>query len=53
MCLQVEIVEDLATQESPMHALNELQSRRTMESHYGRLPEGTGSKPSGTYAKPC
>ncbi|KAF7791236.1 hypothetical protein EIP86_002250 [Pleurotus ostreatoroseus] len=49
----IEIVEDLASQESPTHALNELQSRRTMESHHGKLEEGSGSQSSGTYAKPC
>ena len=50
---QVEIVEDLASQDSPVHALNELQSRRTAERHHGKLEEGSGSKSSGTYAKPC
>lgn len=36
-----------------MHALNELQSRRTMEQHHGKLEEGSGSTSNGTYAKPC
>ena len=46
-------MEDLASQESPVHALNELQSRRTIEAHHGKLEKGAGRKPTGTYAKPC
>ncbi|OBZ75863.1 Glutamate decarboxylase 5 [Grifola frondosa] len=49
----IEVVESLAKQDSPMHALNMLQSRLTVEGHHGTLDPGSGSKPSGTYAKPC
>ncbi|KAI0747902.1 glutamate decarboxylase [Daedaleopsis nitida] len=49
----VEVVESLAKQDSPVHALAALNGRKTVEGHHGRLEEGSGSKPSGTYAKQC
>ncbi|OSD08077.1 glutamate decarboxylase [Trametes coccinea BRFM310] len=50
----VEVVENLAKDDSPMHALTVLGStRKTVESHHGRLEKGSGSKPSGTYSRQC
>ncbi|TFK90948.1 glutamate decarboxylase [Polyporus arcularius HHB13444] len=49
----LEVVESLAEEDSPVHALNALKSRKTVEGHHGRLEEGSGSKSSGTYAKQC
>ncbi|KAI0372007.1 glutamate decarboxylase [Pilatotrama ljubarskyi] len=49
----LEVVEGLAKEDTPMHALTALQSRKTVEHHHGRLEEGSGSKPSGTYARQC
>lgn len=49
----LEVTEGLAKADSPMHALNNLQSRSTVEGHHGKLDEGSGSKSSGTYAKQC
>ena len=50
---QIEVVESLAQEDSPVHALNALKSRKTVEGHHGRLEEGSGSKSNGTYAKQC
>ncbi|KAI0807243.1 glutamate decarboxylase [Fomes fomentarius] len=49
----IEIVESLTKEDSPVHALSALQSRKTVEGHHGRLEEGSGSKSNGTYAKQC
>ncbi|KAH9951359.1 glutamate decarboxylase [Amylocystis lapponica] len=49
----IEVVEGLAEQDSPTHALNALQSRRTVEGSHGKMDEGSGSKSNGTYAKQC
>ncbi|KAH9842914.1 glutamate decarboxylase [Rhodofomes roseus] len=49
----IEVTENLAKTDSPMHALNTLQQRKTVEGHHGKLEEGSGSKSSGTYAKQC
>ena len=51
--LQIEVVQGLVKEDTPVHALNALQSRKTVEGHHGRLEPGSGSKPSGTYAKQC
>ncbi|TFY54897.1 hypothetical protein EVJ58_g8585, partial [Rhodofomes roseus] len=44
----IEVTENLAKTDSPMHALNTLQQRKTVEGHHGKLEEGSGSKSSGT-----
>ncbi|RPD65905.1 glutamate decarboxylase [Lentinus tigrinus ALCF2SS1-7] len=49
----IEVVEGLAKDDSPIHALNALKGRKTVEGHHGRLEEGSGSKPSGTFARQC
>ncbi|PCH38351.1 glutamate decarboxylase [Wolfiporia cocos MD-104 SS10] len=49
----IEVVESLAKDDSPTHALNALSQRKTVEGHHGKLDEGSGSKSSGTYAKQC
>ncbi|PSR88902.1 hypothetical protein PHLCEN_2v5051 [Hermanssonia centrifuga] len=49
----VEIAEDLASSDSPTHALNQLQSNKSAEQHHGKLQKGEGSSSNGTYAKPC
>ncbi|KAH9946302.1 glutamate decarboxylase [Epithele typhae] len=49
----IEIVEGLVQQDSPVHALSALAARKTTEGHHGTLGQGSGSKPSGTYAKQC
>ncbi|EIW55667.1 glutamate decarboxylase [Trametes versicolor FP-101664 SS1] len=49
----IEVMEGLAKADSPMHALAVLGGRKSVESHHGRLEEGSGSKPSGTYARQC
>ena len=36
-----------------VRALAALEGNRSTEAHHGKLPEGHGSKSSGTYAKPC
>ncbi|KAH9934900.1 glutamate decarboxylase [Fomitopsis serialis] len=41
-----EVTENLAKTDSPMHALNSLKERKTLD-------QGSGSKSSGTYAKQC
>lgn len=46
-------MESLTKSDTPMHALNALQSRKTVEGHHGKLDDGSGSKSSGTYAKQC
>ncbi len=50
---QLEVVEGLVETDSPVHALNALKSRKTVEGHHGRLEEGSGSKSNGTYARQC
>ncbi|RDX48375.1 glutamate decarboxylase [Lentinus brumalis] len=49
----LEVVEGLVETDSPVHALNALKSRKTVEGHHGRLEEGSGSKSNGTYARQC
>jgi len=49
----IEVTENLAKTDSPVHALNALQQRKTVEGHHGKLDKGSGSKSSGTYAKQC
>jgi len=51
----VEITENLAKSDSPLHALSALGSGhgKGHEIHHGKLDEGAGSSSSGTYAKQC
>ncbi|KAI6167114.1 pyridoxal phosphate-dependent transferase [Pisolithus thermaeus] len=52
----VEITEDLINRSSSSHALDTLghhHNRRTDHSKLGRMEQGSGSQPSGTYAKQC
>ncbi|KZT11492.1 glutamate decarboxylase [Laetiporus sulphureus 93-53] len=49
----MEIVLDLAEKDSATRALSKISSIKTVEAHYGRLEEGSGSKYNGTYAKQC
>ena len=51
--VQIEVTEQLAKTDSPVHALNTLEHRKTVEGHHGKLEAGSGSKSSGTYAKQC
>ncbi|OCH95645.1 glutamate decarboxylase [Obba rivulosa] len=49
----LEVAQSLAKQDSPVHALNNLEHRSTTEGHHGKLEEGSGSQSNGTYAKQC
>ncbi len=51
----MEITEELTKADSPMHALNNLGHGHghKAEHTHGKLEQGDGSKPSGTYAKQC
>ncbi|KAL4067522.1 glutamate decarboxylase [Scleroderma citrinum] len=55
LCNIVEITRDLIDKSSPNHALDMIgrHSDRTNPTRLGRLDEGSGSRSSGTYAKPC
>lgn len=48
---QVEVTEDLINRDSSAHALDMLSKGRN--TNFGQLDSGSGSQPSGTYAKPC
>ncbi|KAI0797777.1 glutamate decarboxylase [Abortiporus biennis] len=50
----IDVVEGLAKSDSITHALSEFaQGYHSTEHTHGRLEKGSGSKSSGTYAKPC
>ncbi|KAI0674361.1 glutamate decarboxylase [Trametes maxima] len=49
----LEVVDGLAKEDTPMRALAVLHGRKTVENHHGRLEEGSGSIPSGTYSRQC
>lgn len=51
--MQIEVTEQLAKTDTPVHALNTLEHRKTVEGFHGKLDKGSGSTPSGTYAKQC
>jgi len=51
----IEITENLATKDSPEHGLSLLDSvnKKSHEHKHGKLEDGSGSTPSGTYARQC
>ncbi|KAG9318391.1 glutamate decarboxylase [Chiua virens] len=49
----VEVTEELINRDSSAHALNILGKGYQRNTNYGQLDAGSGSEPSGTYAKPC
>ncbi|GBE82457.1 glutamate decarboxylase [Sparassis latifolia] len=49
----VEVAEGLGDSDNPTSALSKLESRKTEEGRRGKLPDGSGSKSNGTYAKQC
>jgi len=49
----MEITENLVEKESSAHTLSSLGSHLKHEQKEGKLDHGSGSEPSGTYAKTC
>ncbi|EKM55716.1 uncharacterized protein PHACADRAFT_121497 [Phanerochaete carnosa HHB-10118-sp] len=49
----VEVADQLAQTDSPVHALAALGNKHSTEAHHGKLPDGHGSKSNGTYARTC